>query len=152
MDVIKFYMYTTENYSDDENSKDLEEDFKGLKYSKCVGLESRGAIKNKYTEDFAEESGVRVFIPDVITHKTTDITFTFLFIGDNRRQVFEDFYNYVSTGIIYYHDTVRMKQAKLCLMGEVKPTDDVYKGSTKYISADFKFSNLWGKCKDLRNN
>lgn len=166
MSEIKYYMYKNENdYTSTtelaQGFKDLEKDFYGLKYSKCVGLDTLGAIKNRYQEDYAEEDGVRIYIGTNAKRKATDITFTFFFIDikddngnviNDRRKTYDDFCEYISEGVIYYHDTARMKQAKLCLLDALKPTEDVFQGSIHYIAADFKFTNLWGKCKDININ
>lgn len=159
MENIKYYMYLSEyDYeADDKTSgfKDLEVDFAGLKYSKCVGLDTKGSIKNRYQEDYADADGVRIYIGENATRKATDVTFTFFFVDtatSNRRDVYDSFCEYISSGIIYYHDTARKKQAKLCLLDALKPSEDVYNGSIKYISADFKFTNLWGQCKNININ
>ena len=44
---------------------------------------------------------------------------------------------------------MRYKKAYITLFEHVKPSDDIYKGSTPYIQADFKFKNLWGECKSV---
>jgi hypothetical protein len=44
---------------------------------------------------------------------------------------------------------MRKKQAYMILKDALKVKEDVYKGSTPYIRADFKFQNVWGACKDV---
>ena len=146
MSEYKFYMQ-----QDIKNAKlfDLEFDFKGLKYLQCKGLEDKGKAKNKYTEEYADSNELRVYEPNEVCLEPTTITFTFLFVGDNRQSVYDYFYNYVKKGKFYYHDNVRKKQAYITLLDAVKPSGDMYKGSTPYIQADFKFQNLWGECKTI---
>lgn len=145
--MVEFYMQ-----KENEASKNLEIDFVGLKYSKCIGLLAKGKIKNKYTETYAESDELRINESDVITREATNITFTFFFVGVERIKTYDAFYNYVKSGKIKYHDTQRKKQALLSLMEAVEPSEDIWVGSTPYIKADFKFKNLWGECKDYVEN
>lgn len=146
MSEYKFYM---KQDTEDAQLYDLESDFKGLKYMKCQGLEEKGKPKNKYKEEYADSHELRVYEPNAVCLEPTTITFTFLFVGNDRQSVYDTFYNYVKKGKFYYHDNVRKKQAYITLLDAVKPSDDMYKGSTPYIQADFKFQNLWGECKAI---
>lgn len=131
-----------------ESVRDLEKDFEGMKYIKCEGLLDKGKRKNVYTESYSDSDTLRVWMGEEVTREATDITLTFVFIGDNRQDVYRDFYNYAKNGKITYYDTARNKEALLVLMDAIKVKDDIWKGSTPYIEVDFKFKNLWGECKD----
>lgn len=146
MENCKFYM---QQDTDGAKVYDLEVDFNGMKYLQCKGLEDKGKAKNKYTEDYADSDELRVHEPAVVCREATTITFTFVFVGENRQSVYESFYNYVKKGKFFYHDNVRNKQAYITMIDAVKPSEDIYKGSTPYIKADFKFQNLWGECKTI---
>lgn len=128
--------------------KDLEVDFKGLLYSKCVGLLKKGKRKNVHIETYAESDTLRVWQGENVTREATDITFTFYFVGTNRQNIYDSFYDYVKNGVISYWDNVRKKEARIILVDAIEPKEDIYKGSTPYISADFKFQNIWGESKD----
>lgn len=123
--------------------------FNGLKYVECKGLEDRGKIKNKYIETYSDSDELRIWEDDIITRNATTITFKFYVVGDRRRQVFDDFYNYIKQGKISYYDTARKKQALIVLMDEIKPSADKLYGSTPYIEFSATFQNLWGECKDV---
>lgn len=131
--------------------KDLEIDFKvgdsTVKYLQCKGLEDIGKPKNKYTESYADSNELRCYEPPngEITHEPTDVTFTLVFVGQNRQQVYSNFYNFISTDIITYWDTKRNRTVDLTLLETVKPSKDEYKGSTPYMQCDFKFKNIRGK-------
>lgn len=142
---IRFYMQK----DDSEVCIDLEAYFEGLKYSKCKGLTSKGKRKNVYFESYSDSDELRVWQGETVVREATTIVFTFYFIGDNRQQVYDDFYDYVKNGQIYYWDTKRNKKAYLVLEEAVDPKEDVYQGSTPYLCADFKFQNLWGECIDV---
>ena len=150
MEDVKFYMQKVDANGAliSDTFKDLEIDFDGMRYSRCVGLMNKGKRKNIYTEQYSDSDTLRVWQGEEVTREATTITFTFVFVGNDRKSVYESFYNYVKNGIIAYYDTARMKEARLVLIDALEPSDDIYKGSTPYIKADFKFQNLWGECKD----
>lgn len=149
MEDIKFYLKKEDV---DEEYVDLESTFKGMKYLQCKGLEDKGKPKNKYTETYADSEELRVHEPNVVFLEATTLTFTFLFVGDDRKSVYDSFCEYINKGKFYYRDTKRNKLAYITLLEAIKPSDDIYKGSTPYIKADFKFQNIWGECKPYRNN
>lgn len=125
--------------------KNLEVDFPGLVYYSCEGLSAKGEPKNIYTESYADSDGSRVWIPKNVCRESTDITLSLLFKGDNRRDVFDEFYSYVKNGIFYYWDTVRKRRAKMFLSGEVETPDDIVKGGGQYLLAEFPFTNVLGE-------
>lgn len=147
---VKFYMQKVDANGAliSDTLKDLERDFEGLKYSRCEGLMNKGKRKNIYTEQFSDSDTLRVWQGDNVTREATTITFTFVFAGNDRKSVYESFYEYVKNGIISYYDTARMKEARIVLIDALEPSDDIYKGSTPYIKAEFKFQNLWGECRN----
>ena len=141
MAEVNFYLS-----SDGTNWIDIESHYSGMRYLKCLGLEDKGKPKNKYQEVYADAAELRVYEPDEVMLEATYITFTFIFVGENRQEVYEQFYQDIQKGKFYYYDTKRYKKAYITLFDAVKPSDDNHKGSTPYIQADFKFKNLWGKC------
>lgn len=150
MENVKFYMQKVDanGVLISDTLKDLEVDFLGMKYSKCEGLMNKGRRKNIHTETYADSDTLRVWQGEEVTREATTITFTFVFAGNDRKSVYESFYEYVKNGIISYYDTARMKEARLVLIDALEPSDDIYKGSTPYIQANFKFQNIWGECKN----
>lgn len=137
--------------SDDDNQPiiNLEEDFPGLRYKEAKGLMTKGKPKNIYFEEYADSNKIRAYIPDVICRESTEITMTFLFVGENRRKAYDDFYNYVSQGAVWYWDDARNKKVALILNAAVEPSDDIMKGSDLYIEADFVFKNIYGRTFNL---
>lgn len=147
MSEYKFYMQQVNADNTLGVLKDLERDFVGLRYQKCEGLESKGKPKNIYSETYADSDTLRVHIPNNITRDATTITLTLCFIGINRRDTFNSFYEYIKKGKFKYWDTVRNKEALLVLTNEVSPSDDVLLGGVPYIIVPFKFQNLYGETK-----
>ena len=135
----KFYMQEIAK-PDTKPIKDLEVDFSGMKYLSCKGLSSKGKSR-VYTEQYADSNGIRVYIP---TTYTVDIEFEFVFAGDNRRDVFDTFYEYVKNKKLRYWDNVRNRQVEMYLSDKVEPSEDILLGSTPYIKATFKFTNING--------
>lgn len=147
-DTVKHYMWKDgETANSPKGTNDLETRFYGLKYSKCDGLNSKGKRKDVHIEKYADNPELRVWLgSEGPIREATDITFTFFFIGDSRQDAYDSFVEYIGDGKIHYWDTVRKKEAFMILVDQVKPKEDVYKGSTPYLLAEFKFQNLWGEC------
>ena len=143
MNDIKFFLSR-----DDNEWLSIEDEWSGVKYLKCNGLEAIGKPV-KYTESYADAQGLRIHEPDDALYEPTDVTFTFLFVGENRKKAYAMFYDYVMKGKFYYYDTKRYKKALFALTEAVTPSDDEYKGSTPYMKADFKFKNLLGRTIDV---
>lgn len=138
----KFYMQEIA-VPDTKAIKDLEVDFPGMKYLSCKGLSSMGKQRT-YSEVYSEANGERVYIPANTAVDTTDITFEFVFIGDTRRDTFHSFLDYLRSKKIRYWDTARNRKVEMYLSDKVEPSDDILLGSTPYIKATFKFTNING--------
>lgn len=155
--IYNFYMQQTDKSGAvvAGSQKDLENDFPGLKYIACTGLSSVGKPKNIYTENFAEASGFRTFHPTdtggEVVHEATAVELELLFLGDNRRGIYDAFCSYLRAGRLYYWDTARHRKVWITLLDAVEPSEDVLKGSP-YLRAPFKFSNLWGIGKACDDN
>lgn len=147
-DIVKHYMWKDGEVSNSPaGSKDLESRFRGLRYSKCDGLNSKGKRKNICIEKYADSSELRIWQDKkTVLREATYITFTLFFIGDGRQYVYDSFVEYISNGKIHYWDNVRKKEAYMVLEDAVKPKEEVYNGSTPYLLAEFKMQNIWGEC------
>lgn len=128
-----------------EEATDIEATFEGLHYAKCDGLSRFGAIKNIYTETFAETSELRVYLPETVSRENTDIEFQFAFDGDNRRDVYHSFVEWLSGKRLKYWDTLRKRELEMILMESVEPEEDELYGSHPFILVPFKFKNLKGE-------
>lgn len=147
MSGYKFYMSRYINNSWGQEVS-LEDYFDGLKYSKCDGLSAFGKPKNIYTESYAEEEELRVYIPKTVVRENTDIEFEFVFNGENRRSVYNDFVDWITGYKLKYRDTCRKKEVQMILVEAIEPSDDFLYGSDPYILASFKFKNLSGSSVD----
>ena len=125
--------------------KNLEEDFEGLKYSKCVGLDLRGKIQNSYSETYSESNGIRVYMPDEVTHASTKVTLSLYFFGENRRATFDSFNNFLLGGFNKYWDDARNKGFIFVVDQEIKVKEENWYRGTPYIAVDYSLTNIQGK-------
>lgn len=138
----KFYMQEI-SLPDNKPIKDLEADFPGLVYMYCKGLSAKGKVRT-YTENYADANGARVYIPPIPTVDTTDIELSLLFKGNNRRDVFDSFYEYIKGKKLRFWDTVRNRRVEMYLSDKVDLSEDKLYGGTPYIQVSFKFINMNG--------
>ena len=143
--TYKFYFQLDPKEGVDSSIKDLEKDFNGCIYSKCEGLSAYGDIKNIVIEDYAEAEEPRVYIPQTITRETTDVVFTLYFGGENRRDVYDSFVEYVSGKTFKYWDNCRNREVHLLSKDGPYPEEDILYSGSPYIMGKFKFKNLGGK-------
>ena len=130
-----------------ETEVSIEDYFQGMKFVSCTGLIDKGKIKNIYTENYAETSELRVFIPATITRENTEIEFSFGFQGENRRDVFDSFVEWVSGHKIRYWDTCRNREVDMVLINEISVDEDILLGTSPYIIVPFVFKNINGDTK-----
>lgn len=129
--------------------KDLEVDFPGLIYKEFSGLDSYGKIKSVYTEEFAETDELQIYQNPTPIRENPDLTFTCVFIGDNRRKTYHSFVDYISRGKIQYWDDIRNRKVTFILIEAVEPSEDKLYGDTPYIIASFKLKNIKGQTEAL---
>lgn len=144
-----FYMQqcTKEGVLIDGTLRDLERDFIGLRYAKCVGLNNYGAAKNVYTEKYADSGTLRTYVPDEVYNEAVEVTFTFYFFGDEARRqaTFHAFMDYIRTGYHLYWDTARNRKIQfLPPMDAVSPSDEMWYGSMPYFKVDLKLQTIKG--------
>lgn len=154
----KFYMQRVRRDGSliDASPIDIESMFDGLRYRSCTGLNSVGAPKNIYMEDYPEADGPRVHHPsdsgESVSHKETTIKLNLVFTNPvNYRPVYDAFLEYIREGRIYYWDTARYKKVLLILNSATEPREDIVKG-VRYIDTEFSFTNIWGMGKTCDDN
>lgn len=150
MENYKFYMQKVLRdangvYQLVDSKVDLEEDFKGLRYSKCVGIDTIGKAKNIYTETYSDSAQTRVYVPNTIVNEATSVTLTLFFIGKDCEDVMENFLYYVRNGIHRYWDTARNRYFDFYVMDEIKVAEENRKTGTPYIKLDLKLNNIYGE-------
>lgn len=132
----------------DGTLKDLEQDFKGLKYSKLEGINTKGKVKNIVVETHANSSYDRVHVPQKIARTATSITLTLYFFGDatTRQASFKEFSDYISNGVHRYWDTARNAWFDFYVQDELKPSDEKWYAGRPYFKVDVKMNNIYGEC------
>lgn len=128
-----------------EDATDIESYFIGLHYSKCTGADSYGKPKNIFTETYAETSELRVYIPETVARENTDVEFEFVFDGENRRDTYHSFVEWLSGKRLKYWDTLRNRELEMILIESVEPEEDELLGSHPFIRVPFTFKNLKGQ-------
>lgn len=153
MSTQKYNFYITPVEWDEEENDyimtskdeiDIEASFAGLKYLKCEGLEDIGKPKI-YSEEYADSSRTRVYIPETLNNEPTQVKLTLLFVGANRRAVLNEFNEYIRQGFHRYYDTARKRELVFYIDSEIKISDDLLKGSTPYIQCTYTLKNVYGK-------
>lgn len=141
----KFYMSRfIQNTNSWEQEIELTEHFQGLIFCECKGGSDYGAIKNIYSETFAESDTLRVYLPEKAVRESTDIKLTVLFTKENRRDVYDSFVEYITGKRIKYWDTVRNRISYLIQVDKIEVDEDLLYGSAPYIAVEFPFKNLKG--------
>lgn len=141
----KFYMSRfIQNTNSWEQEIELTEHFQGLIFCECKGVSDYGAIKNIYSETFAESDTLRVYLPEKAVRESTDIKLTVLFTKENRRDVYDSFVEYITGRQIKYWDTVRNRISYLIQVDKIEVDEDLLYGSAPYIAVEFPFKNLKG--------
>ena len=108
-----------------------------------------GGVKNTYTEDYAEQNGLRLWTPkpDDIRFKENDVTIKLRFRSEECGDVIaarDAFYNYVAGKKLEWYDTFRKKYLQLCLIEA--PTIEYEKlTGSQYCVMSYKFKNFGGK-------
>lgn len=126
-----------------ETPIDLEAAFEGLFYYKCEGLNTKGEPRT-YTEEYAEAEQLRIWLPENVTRKATDVVLQLLFKGSTRQAAFDAFAAYVSGKRVRFWDSVRKRQAEMYLSGAVEVSEEKLHGTTPYFIAKFPFTCLSG--------
>ena len=123
----------------------IEEYFDGLRYSKLTGIDRYGKPKNIHSETYAESSSLRVYIPDIITRENPNVELELYFTGENRRDMYHRFVEFIYGCKLYYWDTCRNRKISIILNDAIEPSEDKLYGSIPYITSTFKFTNLTGQ-------
>ena len=126
-----------------ETPIDLEATFAGLFYYKCEGLNTKGEPR-AYTEEYAEAEQLRIWLPENVTRKPTDVVLQLLFKDDARQTSFDAFVDYVSGKRVRFWDSVRKRQAEMYISGAVEVSEEALYGPTPYFIAKFPFTWLSG--------
>lgn len=145
----KFYMAECDaewNIKGD-TQKDLEVDFEGLRYQEAKGLNLTGKPR-LYTETYADADRVRVYIPEDVTYEPTTITFSFVFLGDDRQNIYDAFVEFVSGKRMVYWDSARGKYAYFYVGDSIQPAEEKWYYSTPYLRLELKVSNVYGRTFD----
>ena len=155
MDEYKFYFQQVDKTGAAGTKMDFEATYPRSNYLYCKGLETVGAAKNIYTEDYPEADGLRSYHPKdtekEVTHSSTTIELSLIFAGDSRRANYNSFMSFIQSSRFYYWDTARLKKIFCVVMEEQTVEEDTLTG-IKYIQVILNLKNLWGISKACDEN
>lgn len=147
MATSKYKFYMAECDADwkvkGSTTKDLEKDFEGLRYAKCEGIDTVGKPR-VYTENYADSDILRVYMPSPITNEATNVTFTFYFFGENRRETYHSFVDFARGGKRVYWDSARKRKFNFVVTDEIKPATEMWYGSNPYLELRLTVKNVKG--------
>lgn len=134
---------------------DLERSFAGLRYKSFKGLSYYGDVKGVYSEDWAEEDGVDVYVGSDDVRSGTECELVLYFFdvsGDSDVSegyslaygVYSSFVDFLSGKLVIYRDTVRRRRVLLYMEEGIEPSVDVIDG-IPYLQCTFKFCNVYGR-------
>ena len=132
--------------------KNLMVDFEGLVYSQCSGLETIGAAKNIYVEDYADSNKTRVYIGNPITNKPTTIKLVLFFTGEKRSKVRNDFNEFIRHGYTKYWDDARKRLLHFYVSKELPVGEEKWNGSLPYLKCEYQLENISGYTDVVENN
>lgn len=128
--------------------KNLEVSFKGMRYQEAKGLNLTGKPRI-CTEFYADADKARVWIPPTVTYEPTTITFSFVFLGEDRYKTYDAFVSWVSGKKMAYWDDARNKLAYFYVGDSVQPAEEKWYGSTPYLRLQLNVTNVYGRTFDL---
>ena len=123
--------------------KDLEYDFKGLKYMSMKGLGAIGDPKI-YVEEYADSDTLRTYIPKEVKNSPIECELTLAFVGKDRYKVYDAFNEYVRQGYHRYFDSKRLKELIFFVSEAIEPSEEIWKGSVPYIQVTYKLRSIKG--------
>lgn len=136
------------------NEVNIEEQFPGLVYKQCTGLDSFGKPR-PYVENYAESDEAYVYVPSNDARDQISITLTLYFFDPSNskddataitsaEKVYQDFMKYISGGLILFRDTARKR--KVLIYQSDAPsvkTDKLY--GVIYKEVEIKFTSVYGR-------
>lgn len=155
MSNIKFYIQKCNKSGTliDGTLKDLEVDFDGLKYMEAKGISKVGKVKNAYMESYADSDTLRSWHPSEnnkeTTHEATEIQLKLLFYGEKRRDVYDEFNEFIYDGYHVFWDTLRKRKFMFMVIEAIDPSDDNFKGDVPYVIGTWTLQNLKGKTESV---
>lgn len=149
MSEYQFYMAECDaNWNITGTTTNLEASFDGLHYQRAKGLNLTGKPR-LYTESYADSDKLRVHIPADVTHEPTDVTLSFVFIGDNRYATYDAFVDFCQNKRMAYWDSARKKRLFFFVEDAIQPAEEMWHGNIPYLRLELKVKNVFGKTFDV---
>lgn len=142
---VNFYMQKYPQGKTTFTREDIEQKYNCV-YKKFSDLIFDGDIQNIYTESYAENNGVRVYIPDPseLAHKEYECKLQLLFNRATCQEDAEKFYKAYRGQLCEYYDTFRKKYATLLMIKRPTVQQERLYSNTQYQLVEFTFTNVKG--------
>lgn len=125
----------------------IKEDIEALyqcRFMKFEGMSFDGAVKNTYTESYAESSGDRVWVPDEVALSSKECTLKLFFKGGDVEARSRNFYEKFRGVKVEYSDTFRNRYVSLIMDKEPKVEYQKLCGDTSLMVVTYTFTNFLG--------
>lgn len=146
MALYNFYIQLYPTNDEYTPVEDIEKKY-NCKYKQFKSFFFNGEVKNVYTEDYAEQNGVRIWLPgcEERTYKSYDCTLELLFDKATCQKDVRELYNHINGQPLEYHDTFRNRYVKLLCTKQPSIAQEILYGERPYILVSFVFSNVDGR-------
>lgn len=146
MAQYKFYIQRYKKGSTSYPKRDIEEYYK-CHYKQFKGFFFDGEIKNSYTEDYAETSGDRVWLPEQtdLAFKSYECKLELLFKKDTCQEDVRKFYEDIRGVKLEYSDTFRNRYLPVILIKQPNVEQEILYGDSPYMLVSFTFNAFKGQ-------
>ena len=143
------YSFYIQRFPDGTKSypkRDLEK-YYGSLYKQFKDFFFDGEPKNIYTEDYAEVSGDRVWLPEQseLAHKSFECKLELLFKKETCQADVRKFYDDIKGVKIEYSDTFRNRYLPIILTKRPDITQEILYGESPYMLVAFTFNAFMGQ-------
>jgi hypothetical protein len=140
-----FQRYGENDTALDKTRIDLEDRF-GCTYQSMTNIDVRGAVKNIYTESYAESNGVRAYIDPDTKHETLECVLTLLFRTEQCRTGLQSLLDFLYGYFVEFSDTFRNRYVTLYLQKAVTlPSENLHAGKGNWQQVQLTFTNVYGR-------
>lgn len=143
--AYRFYAQRYPNGTTTYPKKDIEQTY-NCRYMKFSNLVPDGDCKNSYSEDYAERSGERVYIPPKsdLAFKSYECKLKLMFKGTDALANAKQFQDDMRGIKVEYSDTFRNVYATLLMTKSMNIESERLYGSQQFVVAEYTFNNIDG--------
>lgn len=142
----RFYIQLYPQGSTTYPKEDIEQKF-GCDYMKFTNLIHDGEVKNTYSEEWAEQSGVRIYIPkkSELAYKSYECKLKLFFHKGDVQSRMKTFTDYIMGEKIEWSDNFRNVYATLLCTKTPNIEQERLYGDDPFIVVEYTFTNILGR-------